>query len=371
MTEIEHEKVAEVIAEGAQLAAEAEAESEEIVEEEGGHGDSVVAVVAAILGNIAVGIVKFIASAISGSSAMFSEGIHSIVDSGNGLLVLLGIHQSKKPADSDHPFGRGKELYFWTLVVAILIFAFGGGMSIWEGVQSIRAVGPDTQLGDPTVAYVVLLLAAIIEGTSLTVAIRQFNKARGTMAPMEFIRETKDPSLYTVVLEDTAAEIGLVLAFLGLFLGHLFNNPYLDGAAAILIGLLLAGVAAILLRETKGLLIGEGMSLEELEEVQQIVEADDAVVACGRILTMYMGPRNLLVTIDASFAPNRTATDVLSAIDRVEANIKTRFPQAKSVFIEAESLRQVKVQHDAFEVLDEELSEEEMDAVEELFLSGS
>ena len=334
-------------------------------------GESTIAVVAAIAANIAVGIVKFIASAISGSSAMFSEGVHSIVDSGNGLLVLLGIHRAKKPADPTHPFGHGKELYFWTLVVAILIFALGGGVSIWEGVQALQSVGPDTQLGDPTMAYIVLVLAMIIEGSSLTVALKQFNAARGSTPPLQFIKEAKDPSLYTVVLEDTAAETGLLLAFLGLFFGHLLNNPYLDGIAAILIGVLLAGVATILLRETKGLLIGEGMSYEELEVVHEIVEADSAVERCGRILSMYMGPENLVLAIDASFVPERTAADVLAAVDRVEAGIRARFPQAKSVFIEAESLKAVTVQHDAFEALEGDLSAEEEDAAEARFLSGS
>lgn len=358
----QQEKMAGIVSGAAQDIVQAEAEEPK--------GESVVAVVAAILANIAVGIVKFIASAISGSSAMFSEGIHSIVDSGNGMLVLLGIHQAKKPADSEHPFGRGKELYFWTMLVAILIFALGGGVSIWEGVQALKAVGPDTKLGDPTMAYIVLVLAMIIEGTSLFVALKQFNAARGATPPMQFIKEAKDPSLYTVVLEDTAAETGLVIAFLGLFFGHLFNNPYLDGIAAILIGLLLATVATILLRETKGLLIGEGMNHDELEEIQQMVEADEAVARCGRILTLYMGPSELVVTIDAGFKPTKSAGEILSAVDRIEDRIRTRFPQATRVFIEAESLRQVQIQHDAFEVLDDEedLTEEEIEAAEEQFL---
>ena len=358
----QQEKMAGIVSEAAQDMVQSEAEEPK--------GESVVAVVAAILANIAVGIVKFIASAISGSSAMFSEGIHSIVDSGNGMLVLLGIHQAKKPADSEHPFGRGKELYFWTMLVAILIFALGGGMSIWEGVQAIKAVGPETKLGDPTMAYIVLVLAMLIEGTSLFVALKQFNAARGATPPLQFIKEAKDPSLYTVVLEDTVAETGLVIAFLGLFFGHLFNNPYLDGIAAILIGLLLATVATILLRETKGLLIGEGMNHDELEEIQQMVEADEAVARCGRILTLYMGPAELVVTIDAGFKPTKSAGEILAAVDRIEDRIRTRFPQATRVFIEAESLRQVQIQHDAFEVLDDEedLTEEEIEAAEEQFL---
>lgn len=315
------------------------------------HGESTVAVIAAILANIAIGVVKFIASFISGSSALFSEGVHSIVDSGNGLLVLLGIHRSKKPANFEHPFGYGKELYFWTMVVSIMIFALGGGVSMWEGVHAVRAVGPETKLGNPTMAYIVIIITMIIEGISLTVALRQFNAARGSKGPIRFIREAKDPSLYTVVLEDAAAESGLVIAFLGVFLGHLLDNPYCDGIAAICIGVLLAAVAVILLHETKGLLIGEGLSVSEIEEVRRMVEADEAVVRCGRILSLYMGPNDLVITVDANFDPAAPADEVLAAVDRIESGITGRFPETKSVFIEAESLGTVTAQHDALDAM--------------------
>ena len=313
------------------------------------HGESTVAVIAAIAANVAIGIVKFIASFISGSSALFSEGVHSIVDSGNGLLVLLGIHRAKKPANFEHPFGYGKELYFWTMVVSIMIFALGGGVSMWEGVHAVRSVGPETELGNPTMAYIVIIITMIIEGISLTVALRQFNAARGSKGPLQFIKEAKDPSLYTVVLEDAAAESGLVLAFLGVFLGHMFDNPYFDGIAAICIGVLLAGVAIVLLHETKGLLIGEGLSVDEIGEVQRMVESDEAIVRCGRILSLYMGPNNLVITVDANFDPARSADEVLAAVDRIEAKIKDRFPETKSVFVEAENLAMVTTQHDALE----------------------
>lgn len=334
------------------------------------HGESTVAVIAAIAANIAIGVVKFIASFISGSPAMFSEGVHSIVDSGNGLLVLLGIHRAKKPANFTHPFGYGKELYFWMLLVSIMIFALGGGVSMWEGVRAVAEVGPETVLENPTMAYIVLVISMVIEGFSLSVALKQFNAARGKKSPVQFIREAKDPSLYTVVLEDSAAEIGLVIAFLGLFLGHLFNNPYLDGIAAICIGVLLAVVAIILLHQTKGLLVGKGLDRNQLEDVKQMVEADDAIVRCGRILSMYMGPENLVITIDANFDSSKTADEVLAAIDRIETNIKERFPQTDSVFIEAESLKTVTAQHDAFKAMDEGTSKEAIDEARKRFLSG-
>ena len=306
--------------------------------------ESPVAVIAAVLANIAIGIVKFIAAAISGSSAMFSEGVHSIVDSGNGLLILLGIKRSQRPADDEHPFGHGKELYFWTMVVSILIFALGGGVSIWEGVSAIREVGPETTLGDPTMAYIILAISAVIEGVSLTIALRQFNKAREGERAFSFIHNAKDPSLFTVVLEDSAAEAGLLVAFLGVFLGHTLNNPYIDGIAAIVVGLILCTVATILLRETKGLLIGEGLTRKEVKQVRAIVKDDPVVDDCGRVLTLYMGPHDLIVAVDASFTEDCTAGQVLQAIDRIEAAIVERFPQTATVFIEAEGIKQIQAE---------------------------
>ena len=325
-------------------------------------GESTIAVIAAIAGNILVGIVKFIAAALSGSQAMVSEGIHSIVDSGNGILVLFGLHQSKKESDEDHPFGHGKELYFWTLVVAVLIFAVGGGVSLAEGVSYLRNITPETQLGDPTLSLVVILAAMVIEGVTLSIAIKQFNLARGDMGPIKFIRYSKDPSLYTVVLEDTAAETGLTLALLGVGLGHIFQNPYLDGIASVLIALLLMVVAVILLTETKKLLVGEGLNKPETREVIELVESNPYVVDCGRVLSMYLGPHQLLITIDANFDLESDAVDILRAVDDIEARIYERFPDATRVFIEAEGIRQVYAQSRYFETIESEAEEESLQA---------
>ena len=308
------------------------------------HG-STASVIAAIAANILVGIVKFIAAAISGSAAMVSEGIHSIVDSGNGLLVLLGLRKSKKKPTIEHPFGFGKELYFWTLVVSVSVFALGGGVSLMKGIQAVRDAAAGTvELGDPLMSYIVLIAAMIIEGTSLAVAVKQFNAARGEKSPMQFIKDCKDPSLYTVLLEDSAAELGLVFALLGLFLGHLTGNPYLDGIASILIGLLLMCVAVVMLRESKGLLVGEGMTRAELVEARGIVEAEDAVAEAGRVLTMYFGPESMLMTVDAKFKPGLSGDEVLAAVDRIEAALSARFPQTTRIFIEAEDLAHVERQ---------------------------
>ena len=301
--------------------------------------ESTASVLAAIAANIAIGVVKFIAAAISGSSAMISEGIHSIVDSGNGLLILLGMKKAERKPDASHPFGYSHELYFWTLVVAIMIFALGGGFSIYEGIEHLHAIGPDTKLGDPTVSYIVILVSMVIEGLSLRVALRTFNAARGSTKPLEFIRNAKDPSLFTVVFEDSAAELGLVVALAGLFFSHLLGNPYLDAGASVVIGLLLCTVAVFLLRETKGLLVGEGLLGAEVREVEAIVKADSAVQECGRILSLYLGPHDLLLAIDATFRDDSTRDDIVDAIDRIEGTLVERFPQITRVFIESESLR--------------------------------
>ena len=308
------------------------------VDDGGHHGESPKAVIAAVLANIAIGVVKFIAAFISGSSAMVSEGIHSIVDSGNGLLILFGMKRASRKPDLAHPFGYSQELYFWTLVVAIMIFALGGGVSIYEGIHRIMEITPETTLGDPTLNYVIIAISAVIEGVSLSVALREFNAARGDVKPLQFIKDAKDPSLFTVVFEDSAAEIGLLLAFLGTLLGQLTGNPYFDGLASVLIGVLLAVVAAVLLRETKGLIIGEGLSGDEIAHVARIVEANPHVTKCGRVLSLYLGPHDMLLTIDVTFDERAARDDIDEAIDGIERSIVVAFPQTTRIFIEPENL---------------------------------
>ncbi|RPI35986.1 MAG: cation transporter [Methanoregulaceae archaeon] len=301
-------------------------------------GGSKTAVVATIAGNMIIEVIKFIAAAITGSSAMISEGIHSLVDTGNGGLVMLGMKQATKPADESHPFGYGKSLYFWTQIVAISIFGIGGGMSLYEGISHIRHVAPAAEMGDPTAAYIVLAIALLVEGGSFSVAMKQFRLVKGDMGAWQYIRQSKDPSLYTVVLEDSAAMLGLVFAFLGIFLGHLFNNAYLDGVASIVIGLLLMSVAGILASRTMGLLLGEGVTPDELEDIWTRVESDPAVERAGMILTMYMGPHDLLVNMGVCFAAGTTAEQMHEAIRRIETDLKKAYPQINRVYIEAESL---------------------------------
>lgn len=306
-----------------------------------GHGEGGKAsVIAAIAGNIGVAAVKFVASFLSGSSALFSEAIHSLVDCGNGILLLIGMRKARHSADFTHPLGYGKELYFYTLIVSLAIFLLGGGVAIYEGIEAVKeALAGHSQPGDPLVGYIVLIAAVLIEGASLRVALKGFNAARGSVKPMAFIRQAKDPSLFTVVLEDSAAELGLLFALIGTVLTQVTGNTVFDGAASILIGALLCCVALLLLSETKGLLVGEGVSAEEVAEMRAVAEDDPRIAEAGSILTLYMGPTSLLVVMDVSLSPDTIISEVDEVTDGIEARIKERWPQTTQVFVEIESLK--------------------------------
>jgi cation diffusion facilitator family transporter len=300
-------------------------------------GESKKAVFAAIAGNFLIAVIKFIAAAVTGSSAMISEGIHSVVDMGNGVLLFFGMKQSALPPDDAHPFGHGRELYFWSLIVAISIFGIGGGMSIYEGITHIVHPSP---LENPTLAYVVLALSALIEGTSFWVAYREFRKTKGPLGTIAAIRTGKDPSLFTVVFEDSAAMLGLLFAFLGIFFGHMFENPYFDGAASIAIGLLLASVAGWLAFESKDLLVGEGAEPEMLEEIRSLIAVDPDVQSVGPLLSQYNGPQDLLLNVEVEFRRGISAEGVHESIHRIEDVVTARFPEIKRMFIEVGSLRE-------------------------------
>jgi cation diffusion facilitator family transporter len=295
--------------------------------------ESKTAIFAAIGGNLAIAIMKFAAAAFTGSSAMLSEGIHSLVDTGNGGLLLLGIHKSKHPADATHPFGYGKELYFWSLIVAVLIFGVGGGISIYEGITHLIHPSP---LEDPFWSYVVLGLAVVFEGIVFVIAFRAFQALKGEDENIwQAIKSSKDPTTFTVLFEDAAALLGLIVAFAGIFLAHYFNNPYLDGAASVLIGVILASVAVFLAYESKGLLVGEGADPETLENIRKLAEASAGVEKVINPLTMYFGPRTILLTVDIEFDKKLSAMEVEEAVDRLEKNIRSQYPDIKHIYIEA------------------------------------
>lgn len=302
-----------------------------------GTSSSKLVIYGAIGANIAIAIAKFVATYFTGSSAMLSEGIHSLVDSGNGLLLLYGIYQSQKPASLEFPFGRSKELYFWSLIVAVLVFSVGGGMSVYEGIVHLRNPAP---IEDPTWNYWVLGLSILFEGSSFLIALRQFNKTRGGVGFWLSLRRSKDPSVFAILMEDFAALIGLAIALVGVYFGHALNNPYLDGAASVCIGLLLVGVAIFLIRETKGLLIGEGVDRATFDDLQQIARRHAAVEQVRPPLTSYLGPEDVILALDVQFRRNLTAQQVEQAIDDLQDEIRAKYPEFKRIFIEAKSLSQ-------------------------------
>ncbi|PVV17834.1 MAG: cation transporter [gamma proteobacterium symbiont of Ctena orbiculata] len=288
---------------------------------------------AALIGNSLISITKFGAAFITGSSAMLSEGIHSLVDTGNQGLLLYGIARSKRPADPEFPFGHGKEIYFWSFIVAILIFALGGGISIYEGIKHLQHPEP---IANPLINYVVLGLAMLFEGAAWMFAFREFTRAKGKWGYLEAVQRAKDPSIFVVLFEDTAAMLGLIVAFAGVALAQITGNYLFDGIASVVIGLILVGTAVWLAYETKGLLIGESASQAVVEGIREMAGQDVAVECVNEVLTMHMGPDFVLVNMSIDFRDTITADEVERAIGVMDRQIKLRFPHVKRVFIEAE-----------------------------------
>ena len=293
--------------------------------------ESKAALYGAMGANVAIAVTKFVVAGITGSSAMLSEGIHSLVDTGNSILLMVGVHRSRQAPSPQHPFGYGKELYFWSLIVGVLIFGLGGGISFYEGVLHVRDPHP---LEDPHWNYIVLGCAAVFEGISFTIAWRAFTRERGDTPFWKAVRRSKDPAVYTVLAEDSAALLGLAVAAVGVFCSHRLDMPRLDGAASIAIGLILAGVAVLLIRESRGLLVGEGIRPETAHAIEAIARAEAGVQQVGRVLSMYIGPEEALVTFEVTFASHVPAADVGTAIKRIEGAIRERFPKLRRIFIE-------------------------------------
>ncbi|MEM5585204.1 cation diffusion facilitator family transporter [Roseibium sp. AS2] len=298
-----------------------------------GHGSKKV-IYAALAGNGLIAVTKFAAAAYTGSSAMLSEGIHSLVDTGNQGLLLYGLKKSRQPADKRHPFGYGAELYFWSFVVAILIFAVGSGVSIYEGIQKVLYPHPVTS---PYVAYVVLALAMVFEAVAWWIAYKEFNRVRGKKSIMAAVRDSKDPTVFTVLFEDSAAMLGLVVAFLGLLGVQYLGLPWLDGAASIMIGVILAGTAALLAYETKGLLIGEGASPEVLASIESIIGATPAIRNLNEIRTLHRGPHDILLALSVDFIDEVKAGTVEETIYSLERTIKMQMPSVTRLFIEVQA----------------------------------
>ena len=286
---------------------------------------------AALAGNSLIAATKLAAAGATGSSAMLSEGIHSIVDTGNQALLLLGLKRARRPADPRHPFGRGKEVYFWSFVVAILIFAVGAGVSIVEGVRHILH---PKHSGDPTVNYIVLALSFVFEGGAWIFALREFRKGKGKRSYLTAVRESKDPAMFVVLFEDSAALLGITVAFLGIGLSHATGLAWLDGAASVIIGLILGATAAWLAYETKGLLIGESASPAVVEGVRALAASMDDVDSVHEVLTLHMGPQHILVTVSLGYAPGVTSDRIETAAAELKEAIFARWPQVNRVVVE-------------------------------------
>jgi cation diffusion facilitator family transporter len=292
---------------------------------------------AAIVANLGIAVAKFIVAMLSGSAAMLAEGIHSAVDTGNELLLLVGEKMSNLPPSPRHPFGFGKAVYFWALIVALSIFTLGGGLSIYHGVQALRH--PEA-MQDPTWNYVVLAIAACFEGYSWNVSRKELNQRRKPGSSLwQTVHASKDASVFTVFIEDSTALIGLVIAALGIFLGHLFDNPYFDPAASVAVGLLLVGAAVTLARETGGLLVGEGIGREQTGKIHDIFFSDPSIMTVGRLLTMQLGPEEVLLTAAVQFKRGMRIDEVEQAIDRLESKVRDANPTIQHIYFQSAGLR--------------------------------
>lgn len=296
-------------------------------------GSSKKAIFAALAGNSLIAVTKFSAAAYTGSAAMLSEGIHSLVDTGNQVLLLFGMRQSSKPPSPEFPFGHGKEIYFWCFIVAMLIFALGGTASIYQGVQHLGHTEPISNI---MINYAVLGFALIFEFGALYVAIKEFNKSRGEMSVVKAVRDGKDPTLFVVVFEDTAALLGLLIALGGLIMYQLTGDGLYDALASILIGIVLIITAFFLALESKNLLIGESASIEVRNAIDAVLDGDARIVSVNEVATLHMGPDFIVVTVSADFVGGIDTAELEDAVTDLNRGIKRIDERIKRVFIEAE-----------------------------------
>lgn len=287
--------------------------------------------------NVAIAVSKYLAAGVTGSSALLSEAIHSTADTGNGLLLIVGVLLSRKPADDVHPFGRGQEIYFWGLIVALVLFGLGGGLSFYEGIQHVLHPHAIT---DATWNYIVLACALVFESSSFAIALRTMRKVavRQGVSLFKAAHDSKNPEHFVVLFEDAAAILGIFTAFAGVYASHALRLPVLDGVASIVIGVILTTAALFLAYECRSLLLGESADPKQVASIRAIAAADTAVDRVGRALTMYLGPDEVLLNIEVDFKDQLNANQVEAAVSRLEQSIRTRHPIVRSIFIEARSL---------------------------------
>ena len=298
---------------------------------------STLSVIGAIVANLLIAVLKFVAATFTGSAAMLSEGIHSIIDTTNGLLLLLGIKRSKKGANKIHPFGQGKEIYFWSFVVAILIFSLGGGVAIYEGVKHLKH--PNTDLNNNNIIwnYAVILGAMLFEGSSLIYAMKQFRKKFPT-GFTSALEESKDAASMAIIIEESAAMIGLTIALIGVTLTHFTQNPLYDALSSIAIGILLFAVAGFLAKETQDLLVGESISNKDMQMIKDILSSYNQLEFFGNIKSMHLGPDEVLLALEVNFKDNVTLHELEKTVADIKAKIRKIDPKFKYIYIESNSI---------------------------------
>ena len=287
----------------------------------------------ALFANLFIAVTKFIAGAVSHSSAMIAEGIHSVVDTVNELLLLYGIKKSIKPADEKRPFGYGREIFFWSFLVSIIIFGLGGGISVYQGITHILHPEP---LGDPFWNYIVLAASVVFEGTSFIIAAKEFNKVREHLSWWQAIRQSKDPSLFVVLFEDGAAVLGLTAVIICVFLGHTLHNVYLDGVASLIVGLLLVAASIVLARESRSLLMGEGIKTTTQKSIMSIIENDTSDSKMAWVFSIYTSPEKVLLILTIQFKIAISTYELKNAIKRIRDRIQNEFPVIRYVIIQPE-----------------------------------
>jgi cation diffusion facilitator family transporter len=294
------------------------------------------AVWAALIGNLLVAGTKGIAAVISGSSSMISEAVHSLVDTGNEVLLLYGQNRAARPPDAEHQFGYGRELYFWSFVVALLVFALGAGVSLYEGVVHILDPEP---ISNPLVNYVVLAFAFVFEGASWIISYRQFRAAGGKREFYDAFRRSKDPPSFMVLFEDSAALLGIVFAALGTFAATTWNMPVLDGVASVMIGLVLAAVATLLARESKSLLIGEPAESDLVESIEREVAEVRGVVRANGALTSYLSPDQMVLSLSIEFEDKLCVPQLEEVVLELEKRIRAKHPEVTALFVKPQTPR--------------------------------
>jgi cation diffusion facilitator family transporter len=289
---------------------------------------------AALIGNLAIAVTKFVAAVVTGSSAMLSEGVHSLVDSCNELLLLHGMRRAALPPDEDHPFGYGREMYFWSFIVALLVFALGAGLSFYEGIAHLRH---PQAMQRPMVNYIVLGLSFLFEGTSWWIALRTFRASKGALGWFEAFRTSKDPATFTVLFEDSAALLGLFIAFAGVAGAHWTGRPWFDGVASLGIGLVLAVAALLLARETKALLIGEPAHPHVRKDILRIAAQDPAIRHANGVFTVQLGPDSVVATLSAEFEDALSTPEIEACVNRIEAAVCKTHPDVVALYVKPQT----------------------------------